>query len=185
MSDVVERYSMLAVLAITCGCSSVSQPSIRSGHDPLFPEGYLETQSLCIDAWDEVIKEWVVSTGGFRKTIDETRHGIAMDKSSRLSRIIQKVWSARGYQGDEGWISVTDKLNSAIAEVAADGGIPRVCSSYSWLHPLWVEVPGVFSEGAEQALLAAAPPEASGSSRALSRWLLLSLLIRQQTVDSS
>jgi len=92
-----------------------------------------------------MLVEWATATGGVQGTLDEIRNRTRSDQRSALSRIIHRVWSKQAQGGKSDWMSVAEQLDASIGEIVRDPPLPDECISVTWLQPLLIETPGVFS----------------------------------------
>lgn len=154
------------------GCKSVDDSPFEGGSGAGLSSDYFEPQRVCYGAWQGLVEEWMAGGRGMRMTLEETKRSIAEDSSSRLSEIVRDVWSRQAGERTLSRIKTGEFLASAAAEV-----VPKGCASIIWLRPALVETPGVFSEASEISLMATAPVDVRGDSRAFGQWLSYQLLI--------
>ncbi|WP_367345820.1 hypothetical protein [Stenotrophomonas bentonitica] len=171
---------ILVVLSVVVpGCAVASRQEAVDYHTNTgLPADYFSSQQGCFDAWQEVLNNWVKTTGGVRGSLQETRQVIAEDRESMLSRVIQRVWAMQARGGGSDNQSIVLQFSSAVNEVADNRILPRECATIVWLQPLFVEDSGVFASGANEELRAVSPPEARRDSRSFSYWLLMRMLER-------
>jgi hypothetical protein len=167
----------VALASLLVGCSIAGEKGERPQADVTqHLDDIFAVRQECIYAWQDMLGEWASATGGIEGTLAETRAGIRDDPNSKISRIVQRVWSKQAAGGGKDWMSVAEQLDSAIREVVTSPALPEECASLTWLQPLLVETPGVFSEGAKEKLLETAPSESREETRIFSKWLLYGIL---------
>jgi len=174
----MKRLLLICLSLVVSGCvTTVSPRAMPSQAQRGLPADYFDSRQGCFDAWAEILDSWVKATGGVRGSLHETRRITAADGTSVLSRIMQRVWvlQARGGASDDR--SIVLQFSEALEDVAPDA-VPDECATIVWLQPLLIERSKAFTEGAEEELRSAAPPEALQDSRSFSNWLLMQMLTR-------
>ncbi|WP_421570530.1 hypothetical protein [Stenotrophomonas sp. PD6] len=171
------KFLALFVLVLaSCGCATTPRPVGHTDRQRGLPEDYFDSQQGCFAAWQDVLDDWVRVTGGVRGTLQETRRITAADERSVLSRTIQRVWRMQAYGGGHDQRSIVLQFSDALDKIGPNASLPQECTTIIWLQPLLVETPGVFSEGARDKLLEAAPSGAREDTRIFSKWLLYGIL---------
>ena len=119
-------YAMLIPLMMQ-GCAELGQTSKSANQEldesPL-PADYFVPQQRCINSWQGLIDEWVAATGGFGESIEDTRARIRLDRDSRLSEIVRRVWTAQDDGMKNDWWSLARRLELSTSEVVGPARLP-------------------------------------------------------------
>lgn len=170
----MKRGIFVVLAALMCGCASQGPMAAAKNGEAVLSSEYFSSQERCFNAWQALVDEWITGGGGIRSTISDTRRLIAQDKRTQLSRLFRDAWKKQSSASAGQWKSF--RATALAFESIVTDEVPSGCGSIVWLQPLLVETPGVFAEGAKEALLAEAPVDAREDSRTFSMWLTYMLL---------